>query len=125
MNKPLFLLQLVMAVMLYACASQPSTYWEKQGATSQDFYIDQAQCNAQAFSIPNANYIQVAIVQNQCLRGKGWYLVEKSSQIQPIKNPMQQLSRMGAAIGESCQIESDCQSGLSCRSKKGGGAECR
>jgi hypothetical protein len=64
---------------LSACASQTVTYWEKQGASSQDFNVDQAQCNAQAFSIPNANYMQVAIVQNQCLRGKGWYLVERKA----------------------------------------------
>jgi hypothetical protein len=64
-------------VFLTACASQTVTYWEKQGASSQDFNVDQAQCNAQAFSIPNSNYMQIAIVQNQCLRGKGWYLVER------------------------------------------------
>lgn len=70
---------LLLSTFLFGCASQNvETYWEKPGASSQDFYIDRSQCNAQAFGIPNATLIQIAIVQNQCLRGKGWYTVEKS-----------------------------------------------
>jgi len=65
---------------IVACAAKTQTYWEKQGASQQDFYMDQAQCNAQAFGISNTNYMQIAIVQNQCLRGKGWYLVERPIQ---------------------------------------------
>jgi hypothetical protein len=59
---------------LVACATP--THWEKSGATWQDFNIDKAQCNAQAFSVPNVTMMGVAIIQNQCLQGKGWYLVE-------------------------------------------------
>jgi len=70
---------LAFLIFLSGCASQNvETYWEKPGASGQDFYTDRSQCNAQAFGIPNATLIQIAIVQNQCLRGKGWYTVEKS-----------------------------------------------
>jgi hypothetical protein len=31
----------------------------------------------------------------------------------------------GASEGLSCQVDSDCASGQSCRSKRGGGTECR
>ena len=36
--------------------------------------VDAAQCKAQAFSVPNAteNMLQVTIVLNSCLQGKGW-----------------------------------------------------
>lgn len=74
-----FTLIILLVVLQAGCTSTPqkSTFWEKPGATAQDFEMDRARCNAQAFSIPNAPLMQVAIVQNQCLRGKGWYLVER------------------------------------------------
>lgn len=59
--------------MLLGCATQQN-YWVKQGASNEEFEMDKGQCTAQAFSIPNATLMQIAIVQNQCLRGKGWYL---------------------------------------------------
>ncbi len=111
-------------LFLLGCASQP-TYWMKQGASPHDFYMDKAQCNAQAFSISNALPMQIAIVQNQCLRGKGWYLAEQPTNLELNTQPLLLKERFGAAVGESCQVEKDCQGGLSCRSKKGGGAECR
>jgi hypothetical protein len=55
-----------------------SSVWVKPGATAADFRIDHGQCTAQAFSIPNAPLIQVAIVQSQCMRGKGWVIEERS-----------------------------------------------
>ena len=61
------------AVLMAGCAPQQN-YWVKPGASSEDFEMDKGQCNAQAFSIPNATLVQIAIVQNQCLKGKGWYL---------------------------------------------------
>lgn len=48
--------------------------WYKAGASSQDFYQDDGQCKAQAFSVTGGNMMQVAIVHNSCMRGKGWYL---------------------------------------------------
>ena len=77
MKKILLASLILLTSVLTACAPKTMTFWEKQGATAQDFEMDKAMCNAQAFSIPNAPLMQVAIVQNQCLRGKGWYLVER------------------------------------------------
>ncbi len=46
----------------------------KNGASSQEFEMDKAQCNAQALSVPNITIPMLALIQNQCLRGKGWNL---------------------------------------------------
>lgn len=67
-----------LAVLLLAgCAKE--VFWDKPGASAEDFNRDIAQCRAQAFSIPGAMYNlnQVAIVQSSCLQGKGWYMREK------------------------------------------------
>ena len=66
-------LSIVFTLSLVACATP--THWEKRGATAQDFNMDLGQCNAQAFGNANATLMTAAIVQNQCLQGKGWYLV--------------------------------------------------
>jgi hypothetical protein len=73
----------LLALCLVGCATkQTQTYWEKPGASQQDFQADMGQCRAQAFSVPGAmnNLVQVAIVQNTCMQGKGWYLVEQETQ---------------------------------------------
>lgn len=65
----------VIAVVLAGCAAQqPQRLWYKAGASAQDFNIDRGQCNAQAFSVASGNLMQIAIVQNSCLQGKGWTL---------------------------------------------------
>ena len=64
----------VILVIFFLFAGCAENYWIKNGASTQEFEMDKAQCNAQAFSIPNATLMQIAIVQNQCLRGKGWNL---------------------------------------------------
>jgi hypothetical protein len=56
---------------LGACAQQ-QWHWERPGATAGDFYQDRGQCNAQAFAVPGAGLLQIALVQNSCLQGKGW-----------------------------------------------------
>lgn len=61
---------------LFACANN---VWVKPGASVNDFNIDRAQCNAQAYSIPFANVYQQAAVQNECLQGKGWNLRDRAS----------------------------------------------
>lgn len=68
------ILPTVLILSLVACATP--THWEKRGATTQDFNMDLGQCNAQAFGNANATLMTAAIVQNQCLQGKGWYLVK-------------------------------------------------
>ena len=62
---------LAMFFLLAGCAEN---YWVKNGASTQDFEMDKAQCNAQALSVPNVTIPMLAIIQNQCLRGKGWNL---------------------------------------------------
>ncbi len=62
---------LVLVISINGCGT---TAWTKnQPFTQEQFYMDQADCNARAFSIPNAPIMQISIVQNQCLRSKGWY----------------------------------------------------
>lgn len=68
---------LVSVILLAGCAPKTETFWEKSGASQQDFYQDKGQCDAQAFSVASGNLMQIAIVQNGCMRGKGWYLVER------------------------------------------------
>ena len=66
------LLSTLVILSCFACA--PQTYWVKSGASSNDFEMDKAQCNAQALSVPNVTIPMLALIQNQCLRGKGWNL---------------------------------------------------
>ena len=62
---------LACAAALSACAQQ-QWHWERPGATESDFYQDRGQCNAQAFAVPGAGLLQIALVQSSCLQGKGW-----------------------------------------------------
>jgi hypothetical protein len=63
-------------VALTGCATTEQV-WEGGG----NFNMDQGQCQAQAFGTPFANSFQVAMVYNSCMRGKGWYLVERQRQL--------------------------------------------
>jgi hypothetical protein len=62
---------LCMCLVMVACAPQT---WHKSNASSEDFEMDKGECQARAFSIPNAPPMQIAIVFNSCMRGHGWYL---------------------------------------------------
>lgn len=70
---------LLVALLLAGCAAKKMAYWEKPGSNAQDFNQDMGQCRAQAFGVPGAmnNLMQVAMVQNACMQGKGWYTVER------------------------------------------------
>lgn len=59
-----------LAALAAGCAPM---VWTKPGATEQAFYQDRGACQAQAFSIPNAPPMQLAIVFSSCMQGKGWY----------------------------------------------------
>jgi hypothetical protein len=61
---------------LSGCATK-QTYWEKPGANNNDFNLDRAQCNVQGLTVPGVTLMGLAMIQNQCLQGKGWYLVER------------------------------------------------
>lgn len=71
MMKPLFLLALL---TLAGCATEQ--VWEG----GDNFGMDQGQCHAQAFSVPGAPPMQIAMVYNGCMRGKGWQLVSRPKQ---------------------------------------------
>lgn len=66
------LLSLSIACVLAGCATT-ETVWRKAGITNEDWYIDSGQCKAQAFSVPGAPMMQIALVYNSCLQGKGWH----------------------------------------------------
>lgn len=70
------LISAVAAALLAGCASQ-ETAWNKPGATQDQFNMDQGQCHAQAFSVPGASNMQIALVHNSCMRGKGYQLEPK------------------------------------------------
>lgn len=75
MSASKFLIPIVVPLLVVGCATQPQSVWFKNGASQQEFEIDKGQCNAQAFAVAGGNMYQIAIVQNQCLKGKGWQLV--------------------------------------------------
>lgn len=68
---------LIALPLLAACISQPPqrTCWRKVGATAEQFEVDRGICTAQAFSGGTNNLISAAIVQDSCLRGRGWSVV--------------------------------------------------
>jgi hypothetical protein len=68
MNKTLF----VALFLLYGCATT-ETYWVKPGASSTEFYQDRGQCQAQAFGTPGMYTLQIALIFNGCMQGKGWH----------------------------------------------------
>jgi len=77
----------IMAILLTSCVTNTPKLWIKSGGSVEDFEIDRAQCNAQAFSVASGNMYQIAIVQNQCLQGKGWKL-QDSNQVNELGNQL-------------------------------------
>lgn len=65
---------LLIVLALTACATEPDRTWQKPGASSTDFAMDQGQCQAQAFSVAPPATTQAVIVYTACMRGKGWQL---------------------------------------------------
>jgi len=118
------LLKLIISLAALAIlAGCTTTQWVKTGANQSDFYVDDAQCNVQALSARVVPFVQNQI-KSECLKGKGWYLTESGTSSR--KYTLDEInSPLGKAAGQSCRRESDCQSGLSCRSISGGGAACR
>jgi uncharacterized caspase-like protein len=93
------------ALLLTGCAtSDQQEMWFKQGVDSQQFEMDRAQCNAQAFSGANGNLMMVAIIQNQCLRGKGWQLVTKKYAETQMRQPSVNQGYLPADGRSDCQI---------------------
>lgn len=67
---------IALLLILAGCASK-QFLWEKPGASGQEFEMDRGQCQAQAFSTPGMYTMQIALVYNSCMRGRGWYQVEQ------------------------------------------------
>ena len=67
---------IIITATLAGCATT-ETVWEKSGASNHDFYVDQGQCKAQGAAVPGMALMQVVIVYQNCMAGKGWYLVER------------------------------------------------
>lgn len=65
---------LLILILVAGCAAEKPTYWQRDGATQNDYNMDNGQCQAQAFAVPNAPVMQMAFVHNSCMRGKGWTL---------------------------------------------------
>jgi len=63
----------VVAISLSGCAAQQKS-WYKDGASQQDFHMDQGQCKSQSFGVSNPSMMQMALIFNSCMQGKGWYL---------------------------------------------------
>lgn len=62
----------ICASNLVGCATT-----EQVWVGGSNFDMDQGQCHAQAFSVPGASAMQVALVYNSCMRGKGWHLEDR------------------------------------------------
>lgn len=66
----------IAALLLAGCESQPKkeVWVRSDGGGSQEILMaDDGQCKAQAFSVPNAPMMQIGMVYNACMQGKGWY----------------------------------------------------
>ncbi|MGZ3235760.1 MAG: hypothetical protein ACXU8A_00120 [Burkholderiaceae bacterium] len=62
---------LLVVLALSGCATN-SWSWYKENSSQQDFNMDNGQCRAQAFGIPNAPLMQIVMVQQACMEGRGW-----------------------------------------------------
>jgi hypothetical protein len=108
----------LLSIILASCATNNNWHWEKSGASAQDFNTDQGQCNAQAFANPYSSLLHVAIIQNQCLIGKGWRQVKngetQSNSSNTSSDSVQELTRKVPAWG-NCSFDFDCKTGLTCQ----------
>lgn len=60
-------------LLMAGCATKKDNFvWVKNGSTEAEFQQDTGQCRAQAFSVPNAPPMQIIMVYDGCMRGKGW-----------------------------------------------------
>lgn len=63
-------------VLLLAGCATPEKVWYRAGGTDQQFEMDKGQCQAQAFGATGMYSMQVALIYNSCMRGRGWQLVD-------------------------------------------------
>lgn len=144
--------------LISSCATQPWTHPDK---SEQDFYADDSQCmslagygtnlqimpsnNAAAAGWNQGAAIGTASTRNQmyerCMMGKGY--ARQTTEAVKVSGSMMCRTRSDCPGNQSCRSKpgggtecrgdgkvecktsSDCSGGLSCRSKSGGGTECR
>jgi hypothetical protein len=61
----------------------------------------------------------------QCLQRRGWSARPLSRDGNSFTKPPSKVSGSTLELNMECQTNADCRLGWSCRSKKGGGTECR
>lgn len=70
---------LLISIWLSGCATNNNNnnwYWEKRGASSYEFDMDNGQCRAQGFAGTGGMLTMGTImIIDACLQGKGWYKV--------------------------------------------------
>lgn len=66
-------MRIALFVLLTGCAQQQQWAWYKEGSTRQMYDMESGQCSAQAYGSPGMNMMQVAMVYQSCMQGKGWY----------------------------------------------------
>lgn len=125
----------VIAIALTGCATQSDMIWVKDGATEEQFRRDKITCqqygmqSAQANGLSGNMFVAVWINDEakKCMENLGYKLQSKKQ-----KTPDNQSTLPNAIGGTSvqpsqmaCGLDSDCNIGQSCRSRKGGGTECR
>ena len=67
----------LITIGLVGCATT-ETVWNKSNSSEQEFNMESGQCRASAFGVSNPSMMQIAIVYNSCMQGKGWQLEERT-----------------------------------------------
>lgn len=97
-----------MLAVLSGCATKDEWAWNKSGSTQQTFYMEDGQCRAQAFSVAGGALLQVALVYDSCMQGKGWYKVPAGAKVASVT----QLASPGSPPGpqtKGCELSKDLQ----------------
>lgn len=123
------LLFTAVALSVVGCATQPPKVWYKDGGTEEQYRRDQMSCrqygmqSAQANGLAGNMFVEIWISDEatKCLQNLG-YQQRHSKQL--MQHPTQDSNYIQPAY-MSCGSDSDCGNGQSCRSRKGGGTECR
>lgn len=64
------------ALVLSGCATDKGWSWHKNGASAQDFNMDNAQCRAQGLAGTGGMLTWgTVMIMDACMQGKGWYKV--------------------------------------------------
>jgi hypothetical protein len=70
-------LSCVFLLLVAGCQVAP-VVWDKPGVTQEEFNMDSAQCNNQAFSLVGAPMVQRNIVNQTCMQGKGYTMISNN-----------------------------------------------